>query len=208
MRELSKSDMPGGLVFTTRTSGVPSVESLGVSERLPSDSTLLELCYDGDVEAWDRLVARYERLIFSVALRNGVDRADAADVTQSTFESLLEALPQIRDERRLASWLMTVARRQAWRVNRRRARESAGTVPEQFLVVDPIPDWERVAVLHDALVRLGGPCAELIAGLYLDPTEPSYAEVASRMGRSIGGIGPMRGRCLEKLRELISEEGR
>lgn len=42
--------------------------------------------------------------------------------------------------------------------------------------------------------------------LYLDPDQPGYAEIAARMGRSIGGIGPLRGRCLDKLRRLLEEE--
>ncbi len=40
------------------------------------------------------------------------------------------------------------------------------------------------------------------------PDEPSYAEIATRMGRSIGGIGPLRGRCLERLRGMIGDDFR
>ena len=89
--------------------------------RPPSDGELLNRCRARDAAAWNQLVGRYERLVYSVALRNGLDADDAADVTQNTFVNLLDAMDRIRDEERLASWLMTVARRQAWRVRTRAA---------------------------------------------------------------------------------------
>ena len=70
---------------------------------------LLAACRTGDQEAWELLVGRYERLVFSVALRNGVTREEAADVTQMTFIALLESVARLRDDQRLASWLMSVA---------------------------------------------------------------------------------------------------
>jgi RNA polymerase sigma factor (sigma-70 family) len=170
------------------------------------DAELLQGCRAGDPLAWTTLVARYERLIFSVALRNGVSREDAADVTQLTFIALLGSVDRLRDDERLASWLMIVARRQAWRVRRRNdqdlaARESPD--PSE----DPFAAWERAAALHDGLRRLGAPCRELLSALYFDPVTPSYVEVADALGRAVGGIGPARARCLQRLRALLEEEG-
>jgi RNA polymerase sigma factor (sigma-70 family) len=159
--------------------------------------------------AWDLLVHRYERLVFSVAMRNGLARPDAADVTQATFLVLLESLDSIEDDRRLASWLMTVARRQAWRLKDRWAREAPVGLhdPPGDPDVDDFVSWERVATLHEALDRLGSPCSDLLRALYLDPGQPSYAALATRLGRRIGSIGPMRSRCLNRLRSLLAEEG-
>jgi RNA polymerase sigma factor (sigma-70 family) len=177
---------------------------LGV-QAASSDPELLTACRAGDQGAWGLLVERYERLVFSVALRNGVTREEAADVTQMTFISLLESIGKLRDEERLASWLMSVARRLAWRQRRRSEREYAGA--EQVAgTEDPIMAWERVAALHEGLQRLGKGCRELLLALYFDPVSPSYAMVAERLGRPIGGIGPMRARCLQRLRTLLGED--
>lgn len=174
----------------------------------PTDAELLSRCRARDAAAWDLLVERYERLIYAVALRNGVTAEDAADITQSTFVALIDSLDRIRDEERLASWLMTVARRQAWRVrDRSRQTLTLDADHETATPTDPFADWETLTVLHDALAQLGGTCRELLLALYFDPDEPSYAEIASRFGRAIGGIGPLRGRCLERLRGLLDEEG-
>lgn len=170
----------------------------------PTDAELLARCRERDADAWHELVTRYERLVYSVALRNGLSGEDAADVTQNTFVTLIDSLDRIREEDRLASWLMTVARRQAWRVrNLSRRTVPLEHVPEES--EDPLAEWDTVTTLHDALSRLGGRCRELLLALYFDPEEPSYAQVAERLGRSIGGIGPMRGRCLEKLRSILTE---
>lgn len=171
----------------------------------PSDAELLRRCRERDAAAWDQLVTRYERLVYSVALRNGLNADDAADVTQTTFVALIDSLDRLRDEERLASWLMTVARRQAWRLrNLARRSVSLDQVPEAS--EDPLEDWATMTALHDALGVLGGTCRELLLALYFDPDEPSYAELAERLDRSIGGIGPLRGRCLEKLRGILDEE--
>ena len=57
----------------------------------PTDHQLLGRCLAGDEQAWEEIVGRYERLVFSVALKNGLSREDAADVTQLTFVDVVEA---------------------------------------------------------------------------------------------------------------------
>ncbi len=171
----------------------------------PTDAELLARCRRRDPEAWNMLVSRYERLVYSVALRNGLGAEDAADVTQGTFVTLIDSLDRIRDEDRLPSWLMTVTRRQAWRV-RNLSRRHVGLEDVAEAAEDPLADWDTVVTLHDALAELGGTCRDLLEALYFEPESPSYAEIAERFGRSIGGIGPLRGRCLEKLRAILSEE--
>jgi RNA polymerase sigma factor (sigma-70 family) len=170
-----------------------------------SDLELLSACRAGDPDAWQLLVGRYERLVFSVALRNGVTREEAADITQMTFVALLESIGKLREDQRLASWLMSVARRLAWRQRRRSDRERLGVEGVSW-PEDPIGTWERVAVMHEGLQRLGQACRDLIMALYFDPASPSYAVVAERLGRPIGAIGPMRARCLQRLRALLGED--
>jgi RNA polymerase sigma factor (sigma-70 family) len=171
----------------------------------PSDLELLNACRAGDPDAWELLVERYERLVFSVALRNGVTREEAADITQMTFIALLESIAKLREEQRVASWLMSVARRLAWRQRRRSERELLGLEGVSWSD-DAIANWERVAVVQEGLQRLGRACRDLIQALYFDPASPSYAAVAERLGRPIGGIGPMRARCLQRLRSLLGED--
>ena len=191
---LRTPDQPGAPVGRERAGQV-----------VPSDLELIRGCRAGDQEAWSLLVERYERLVFSVALHNGVADEEAADITQMTFIALLESIGKLREDQRVAAWLMTVARRLAWRQRRRSERE--GRLIEQVdELEDPLTDWERVAVVHEALAQLGPACRDLLVALYFDPSAPSYAVVAERLGLSIGTLGPMRARCLRRLRALLGED--
>jgi RNA polymerase sigma factor (sigma-70 family) len=172
---------------------------------LVTDADLLRRCRRRDADAWNILVGRYERLVYTVALRNGLSPEDAADVTQATFVALVDSLDKLRDEEKLPSWLMTVARRQAWRTRNLSRRTTPLEVADEG-TTDPFADWATTTALHDALATLGGTCRELLLALYFEPGEPSYAEIANRFGRSIGGIGPLRGRCLDKLRVILGDE--
>lgn len=182
----------------------PSDDDPGQAALQPATSSLIARCRDGDPDAWNRLVERYERLVFSVALRNGLSREDAADVTQTTFVALLESLNKLHTDESVPSWLMTVSRRHAWRLRNRRQQEFI-TNALVDLPHDPVGGWDRAVVVHEALQRLGPPCRELLIALYFDPASPSYAEIAAQLGRAVGGIGPLRSRCLERLRALLEE---
>ncbi len=170
-----------------------------------TDHQLLRRCAAGDERAWDQLVGRYERLVFSVALKNGVSREDAADITQLTFVALLDSIEVLRENGSLPAWLMTVARRQAWRVRRRTQREQPW--PTDLLESETTEeDFERIAVVHGALARLGTRCRQLLYALFLDPDAPPYAVIADRLDCAVGSIGPQRARCLQRMRALLHED--
>ena len=45
-----------------------------------TDQTLILACRRGDVQAWEKLLHKYERLVFSIPLNYGLSRDDAADI--------------------------------------------------------------------------------------------------------------------------------
>jgi hypothetical protein len=61
-------------------------------------------------------------------------------------------------------------------------------------------DGPRRQALERALGDLPERHRELMQALLADPV-PSYAEIASRLGVPIGSIGPIRARCLTRLRK-------
>lgn len=168
-------------------------------------------CRAGDGRAWERLVDRYERLVFSIPLNYGLAREDATDIAQIVFTILLESLDGSAAPQSLGPWLATVARRHTWRQldrNRReRTSESEDLAGSEVLTggENPVEQWELTEWLHHGLSRLGEPCRELLQALYLDPQQPSYAEVAKRLKRPVGSIGPTRARCLKEFRKVLLE---
>lgn len=171
---------------------------------------LVAACRDGKTDAWDRLVEKYHNLVYAIALREGLSAEDAADVTQATFEELLVQLDRIRDDSRVASWLMTVARRKVWRLRSRNAQQSSlphepALTVDELSADDPSDDVARTLWVYEGLTQLDDPCRRLITALYFDPQSPSYAEIASDLCRPVGSIGPCRARCLARLRRILGE---
>lgn len=185
----------------------PAEEEWATTHRLdPLDTTsLLQRCAHGDLAAWEALVDRYSRLVYSVPVRLGMSADDAADVVQDTFSTLLVRLGDIDRPESLGSWLMTVARRLTWR---RRAAERPVVEVAETMLIDSGSDERtlRAIALQGALETVGEPCSTLIRLLFLDPTEPGYTEVARCLGCAVGNVGPLRGRCLERLRRALGRE--
>jgi RNA polymerase sigma factor (sigma-70 family) len=180
------------------------------------DRDLIRRCRQGSTGAWQRLFNKYEGLVYSIPLRYGLSRDDAADIAQITFTILIQSLDTLRDERRLGSWLATVARRHTWRlVERNRREENAsdrleGTdIAESAVVLgksdaDSIEHWELAEWLEVGLSKIDERCRELLLTLYFQPEPSSYIEVGARLNKPIGSIGPTRARCLERLKQVLS----
>ena len=183
----------------------------------PSDEVLISACRRGDEAAWDLLVDRYSRLLFSIARHAGLDVEQSSDVMQRVFIILLRRLDLIEQPASLSAWLTATARREAWRMRRRERLVGVITgataeVLESLEDGDELPDAVvlRLEARHRVLLAveaLDGRCRELLTLLFLQPDPLSYTEVAARLGMREGAIGPTRARCLQKLRRLLEDEG-
>jgi RNA polymerase sigma factor (sigma-70 family) len=173
---------------------------------------LLANAISGDRAAWHEIVGKYQRLVVNTARKVGLSHSDADDVAQQTWLRLWEHGHQIRQPERLASWLVSTARREAIRL--------AGSSNRHVLCADLSGERSRVAAVIDtypveqeydwpiqqALNRLPTRYRTLLR-LLSSELELSYSEVAGKMGLPIGSIGPMRIRAirmLEKTPEYIS----
>jgi RNA polymerase sigma factor (sigma-70 family) len=160
---------------------------------------------NGDQQAWDALVERYAPLIWSICRRYRLGNADAEDVNQSVWLTLVDQLAALREPAALPGWLATTTQRECGRVLRKPqtgwyvldaediADEQAVTAEEELLQA------ERHAALREAFTDLPPSCQQLIAMLIQDPRVP-YAQISAELGIPIGSIGPTRRRCLAKLR--------
>ena len=178
------------------------------------DVELVEACLRGESEAWEILVRRYAGLVYSVPRRYGLDEDDTADVFQNTWAALWEGLEELRDRRRIAPWLVVVAGRLSYRQVQRRRREFGRHGSDAALEERPDPGAlpEDQALAHDeaaslvrAMNRLPDRCRGLLEALFYDPAGPSYAQIAERLGMASDSIGPLRKRCLEHLRQLMTD---
>jgi RNA polymerase sigma factor (sigma-70 family) len=177
-----------------------------------TDWELIQACRQGDELAWRQIVDQYKRLVYSIPLNYGLGEHDAADIFQLTFMMLMQSLDSLHKESHLGGWLATVARRNTWRTLNRSRREniSYDGIEETFPLADEAGEnererWELLNWLFDGLSRLDETCRTLLLALYFDPAQLSYQQVASRLGLAVGSIGPMRGNCLRRLREILRD---
>ncbi|GAA4704089.1 sigma-70 family RNA polymerase sigma factor [Pseudonocardia yuanmonensis] len=165
----------------------------------------------GEEAAWHQLVESFSSLVWSVALRQGLSRPDAGEAVQMTFLRLVENLGRLREPEALGGWLATTARREAWRVSRRVAKEvpTESTADLDAGAVDPGPEeralvGERARVVRQAFGRLPERCARLLELVVI--LALPYTQVARMLEMPIGSIGPTRARCLQRLRALLADE--
>jgi RNA polymerase sigma-70 factor (ECF subfamily) len=86
----------------------------GETEKRPADaadpdSRLVERAKAGDVRAFEALVRRYERWVFTLALRMVGDRGEAEDVAQDVFLKAYAGLSGFRGSSRFSTWLYAIA---------------------------------------------------------------------------------------------------
>ena len=187
-----------------------------------TDAELLEGCRRGDAAAWEALVKRYERLIYAIPRRAGLDEDAASEVFQEVFTTLFEKLDDISQPDRLHAWLVTTAKRKTWRLigsrppsSRRPAGDAdEGTDAELLALPDnaPLPDevlvrLEQQHQVRAALSALDERCRKLLTLLFYRADPPPYSDIAAAIGAPEGSIGPTRARCLQKLlKEMKSRE--
>ena len=82
---------------------------LAARERSWTDERLVAECRKGSQDAWSALIEKYKNLIFSVPIKFGLPREDAADIFQAVCLDLLSDLPQLREPRALPKWLMQMS---------------------------------------------------------------------------------------------------
>ncbi len=115
-----------------------------------TDACLIERCIDGQMRAFDALVARYERQAFWIAYRVLGNSEDARDVVQDAFVRVYGALERFDFSKSFYTWLYRIVTNLAIDANRRARAKPAlqleGGVPD-------VPDEGRRAARPDGVLE-------------------------------------------------------
>ena len=182
-------------------------------------SLLLRLRDPHDEDAWRQFVDLYAPLVYGYARRQGLQTADAADLSQEVLRVVVGAIGRLDyDPGRGAfrNWLFTVVRRKL--SNWRRSRQSrpdgvAGALGPNAVEQCPVPDplqadwdveWER---------RVFAWACEQVRGGVRDATWQAFwrtavdgrpaQEVADELGLTLTRVYNARSRVFARLKELI-----
>jgi RNA polymerase sigma-70 factor (ECF subfamily) len=73
------------------------------------DGVLVERCRQGDSEAMERLILKYQDRIYNVILRMCRNTHDAAELTQETFVKIIKKIPEFEGRSSFYTWAFRIA---------------------------------------------------------------------------------------------------
>ncbi len=192
----------------------PTAQAIGAARE---ERRLVEGCRRGDFDCFERLMVRYEKKIYNLALRMLRDPDDAREVLQETFLKVYDNLEKFRGEAHLSTWIYRIAMNEALmriRKNKHRPR------PLEVLNEDgerrelDIEDWAPKPVERLLTKELGGELDRAIAllpedyrGAFLlrDVEGLSNEQIAKAMKLSVPAVKSRIHRARVFLRNQLSD---
>ena len=176
------------------------------------DLELIRRSKEGDLDAFNEIVARYQRQVFNTAARILGSTSYADDATQETFISAYRAIDKFRGVN-LAPWLLRIAKNQCYdmiRAMRRRpadsleenltnpqvARAQSGRSPEEETL-----RGELAAEIQRAILSL--PAEQRLLVTLIDVQGFSYEEAAEAAEVSIGTVKSRLSRGRARIRDHL-----
>ncbi len=172
-------------------------------------SELVKRAQDNDTDAWEHLVDRYARLVWSVVRSYGLLPHDAQDAEQTVWFNLAENLGRLRNPARVGGWLATTAHYECRRQLRLARRTSptdpallerpGGDEPESLHL-----DAERARQVRRAIAALGEP-DRTVAALELYAPRAPASHVADFTGIAQEQVAVVRRRVRRQLRRTLAD---
>ena len=144
------------------------------------DRDCVERCLDGDREAFEPILARYEKPVYNAVLRMVGDAEEARDIAQEVFVKVFENLRSYDRSRKFFSWMYRVAinetinhvkTRRRWEPLSEAFQSSHSNPEEAMQEVERDREIQRALLALDPKYRLA-----LIVRHFL---QLSYAEAAN-----------------------------
>jgi RNA polymerase sigma-70 factor (ECF subfamily) len=171
------------------------------------DRRLVDRAKAGDVRAFEALVRRYERWVFTLALRMVGDRGDAEDIAQEVFLKAYRGLQGFRGGSRFSTWLYAIASHHclnhlAGRDSRARRAERTGNPTDRHggvlpsaldRVADASPGPDAVLERHELRRVIQNELVQLteqhrIVLILRDIQGMSYEDIAETLGVELGTV--------------------
>jgi RNA polymerase sigma-70 factor, ECF subfamily len=181
------------------------------------DSTLVAATKNGESQAFEFLVKRYEARTFSVAFRITRNREDAQDVVQQSFCKAFVHLDSFQEKSSFSTWLTRIVINEGLMCLRRnRSRKEISlddgkSEPEELFPVEIVDRGKNPAeiyeqrenehILCEAMNQLN---AEFRTAVRLQLEERTVRETAEILGLGIGTLKARLFRGRQKLRVLLT----
>ncbi|HTB33550.1 MAG TPA: sigma-70 family RNA polymerase sigma factor [bacterium] len=171
----------------------------------PGDESLLAASLIGDGEAFSGLVLRYERRIYGLLWRLGVQPDAMDDVYQQVWLRAFNGRASFKGKSRFSTWLYAIALNEtrAWR--RRHQTQPLDSIAEPaapgLSALDRLLGKARQEGLNQAMAALAPADRESLALRYQQGLD--YEEISRLTGRSLAQTRLRNFRALARLRDLM-----
>lgn len=191
----------------------------------PSDtraSLIVRLRDQEDRDAWDEVLAIYGPLVFRMAMRQGLQRADAEDVVQQVFTAIFQSVEKWLEQSkrgRFRNWLIGIGRNVALNMLNRKPRGGIGVggteghdmldrlkTEKDELASEFDIEYQR-EVYRWAAQRIQSDVDpktwEAFRLTHVD--EVSISDVAKLLGVGVGQVYVARSRVMKRLQSLVNQ---
>jgi RNA polymerase sigma-70 factor (ECF subfamily) len=179
-------------------------------------SLLVRLRDPRDEAAWAQFVELYAPLVYAYARKQGLQDADAADLSQEVLRAVAAAVSHLEYDPRRGSfrnWLFTIVRRKLSNWRRARQARPDGDLAHQLIDEQPAPnddpaweaEWEqRIFAWACAEVRRDVSLATWQAFWRTAIDGQPGKRVAGDLGISVAAVYHARSRIRARLMELVA----
>lgn len=181
------------------------------------DEDLVTRSKNGDIDAFEELVTRYERKIYTVAYRLMGNYDDASDLTQEAFLRAFQAIKSFRGEASFLTWMCRITTnvcrdelRKRYRVQIESLDETItlndGEIAKQVASNDPGPAdlYERKELQDKIQGMINTLSPEFRLALILrDIQGLTYEEIAQQLDCSLGTVKSRINRARKYLKEML-----
>jgi RNA polymerase sigma-70 factor (ECF subfamily) len=155
-----------------------------------TDSQLVARAQEGDLPAFEELVKKYQREIYSLAYRMVTDPEEAKDLTQQAFLQAFVHIRGFRHQAQFRTWLFRIAINQCYNYLKSKKKFGDPVDSEEFILVgdgspeEDVVNQEQHRRLYRALGRLPAKQRAVIT-LKLEQGL-SYEEISKVLGGTAG----------------------
>lgn len=167
---------------------------------------LLDACRRGDSGAFEELVERTQRQVYTLAYRLVGDRHEAEDVAQEAYLRVFRSLRGFREDARFETWLYRIVTNAAFTHLRRRGRFGAVLAEGQERFVEEPEERPLEATLdRDEVKRALQGLSEGLRTVVIlkDVYDLPVREIAEEMGVSEAAVKVRLHRARKRLKEAI-----
>ena len=169
------------------------------------DLALVKQCLAGDAGAFGPLVERYQRVLFTVAMRMLGDYDEATDAAQNALVKAYRKLHTFDESQRFFSWVYRILVNEC--LNARRAQRGREPLAEDLAIdrnpADDLESLERRRAVQAAILALPPDLRQVIVLRHFG--DRSYEEIAEAIGASTSVVKSRLHTARQKLSQLLAD---